>query len=608
MSLETAILTMALVCVLFLALRKTRPVRLAGQPGLGVLMPELVWRCAFCLLALVLPLAFEPAASQPAASAPATPRGDDVPKLIALLEREWLEPQTAISPDGTQVVYLRTRGRLKDNRVDTELWLAPAAGGEHQRIVAAEHGSDQAARSPDGRWLTYLSARGSAPQIYAWSLDTRREVQLTAVAMGVANYTWSPDGTRIAFTGQAPVPDAIRQRRERFSAYRVVGEPPPGTQLLTVDVGASLKAPHAGTVRAEDYSIEGWLAPVAWSPDGTSIAFSGRPRKEVARDPDIYVVELSSGRTRAIVTQKGRDRDPLWSPDGQHVAFLSDMARSGLAGWHYELAVVSTTGGTPPRSVSSAFDNLPRPIAWLPSGIYFQGSRGVTRHLFRTDLDGRVVRASAPDMLMAQGFSLSRTGSHIAFVAAEIDSIDELYVSDASPFTPRALSSQRENFDRIGVGRRQLITWKNPRDGETVEGVLITPADFDPSRSIRFWSWSTVVPRRWTGQCREEIASTRWTSGQQRARLSCARTTAAAGTARAGDRSHTEDFPRKLRTWRRASRTCRRKVSSMRPASVAWGGATAATWSPCSQPARTSARRRQSAPPQPIGVLPTTAA
>lgn len=445
-------------------------------------MPELVWRYACCLIALVLPLALEPAASQPAASAQATPRGDDVRKLRALLERESLEPQTAISPDGTQVAYLRSRDRLEDDRVHTELWLVPATGGEHQRIVAAEHRAARAAWSPDGRWLTYLSARGRAPQIYAWSLDTQREVELTAVAMGVTNYTWSPDGTRIAFIGQAPVPDAIRQRHERFSAYRVVGEPTPGTQLLTVDVGLSLKAPQAGTLRAEDYSIEGWLAPVAWSPDGTSIAFSGRPRKERAREPDIYVVDLATGRTRAIVTQKGRDRDPLWSPDGQQVAFLSDMARSGLAGWHYEIAVAPTTGGVLPRSVSSAFDNLPRPIAWLPSGIYFQGSRGVTSHLFRTDLDGRIVRASAPDALMAQGFSVSRTGSHIAFIAAEIDSVDELYVSDASPFTPRALTSQRESVDRAGVGRRQLITWKNPRDGETVEGVLITPGDFDPSK------------------------------------------------------------------------------------------------------------------------------
>ena len=442
-------------------------------------MPKVVWRYSFCLFALVLPLAFEPSASQPAASTQATPRGDDVSMLTRLLERESLEPQTAISPDGTQVAYLRTRGRLKDNRFDRELWLAPAAGGEHQRIVAAAHGAGQAAWSPDGRWLTYVSARSSAPQIYAWSLDTRREVQLTAVAMGVANYRWSPDSTRIAFTGQAPVPEAIQQR---FSAYRVVGEPPPGTQLLTIDVGASLTAPQAGTVRAADYSIEGWLAPVAWSPDGTSLAFSGRPRNEAARDPDIYAVELSSGRTRAIVTQKGRDRDPLWSPDGQHVAFLSDMARSGLAGWHYELAVVPTTARTPPRSVSSAFDNLPRPIAWLPSGIYFQGSLGVTRHLFRTDLDGHVVRVSAPDTLMAQGFSVSRTGSHIAFVAAEVDSIDELYVSAASPFAPRPLTTQRESFERTGLGRRRLITWKNPRDGEAVEGVLITPEGFDPSK------------------------------------------------------------------------------------------------------------------------------
>lgn len=72
---------------------------------------------------------------------------------------------------------LKSQPDLEGNRVSTELWLAPAAGGAHQRVVSGRESPDQPAWSPDGRWLTYLSARGGAAQIYAWSPETNREVQ-----------------------------------------------------------------------------------------------------------------------------------------------------------------------------------------------------------------------------------------------------------------------------------------------------------------------------------------------------------------------------------------------------------------------------------------------
>lgn len=95
----------------------------------------------------------------------------------------------------------------------------------------------------------------------------------------------------------------------------------------------------------------------------------------------------------------------------------------------------------PPQSVSRRFGNLPRPVKWLQTGLYFEGQQGIARHLFRTDIAGYVTRQSAPDGLMAYGFSLSSDGSRIAFVAAESDSVDDVYVADAAPFTARSLTT-----------------------------------------------------------------------------------------------------------------------------------------------------------------------
>src|SRR5580765_3007134 len=65
-----------------------------------------------------------------------------------------------ISPDGTSVAFTVTRSDLAKNRMVTNIWLMPAAGGEPRQLTVAERGSNTALRwSPDSRYLYFVSNR-----------------------------------------------------------------------------------------------------------------------------------------------------------------------------------------------------------------------------------------------------------------------------------------------------------------------------------------------------------------------------------------------------------------------------------------------------------------
>ena len=64
-----------------------------------------------------------------------------------------------ISPDGRHVVYEQTRTNWETNAFETDLWLADVEAGESHLLTTAAKSATDAAWSPDGRWIAFLSDR-----------------------------------------------------------------------------------------------------------------------------------------------------------------------------------------------------------------------------------------------------------------------------------------------------------------------------------------------------------------------------------------------------------------------------------------------------------------
>lgn len=388
-----------------------------------------------------------------------------------------------ISPDGRWVAYTVTETSFKDDAYVTHLWLVSATGEEQGvQLTRGNKSAGNPQWSPDSTWLAFTSDRiGDRNQIFAIRPDGGEAIQLTKSETPVTNFDWSEDGKMIAYVATEPQTKAAKDRKEHYGDYQVVRKDYNFPHLWTFDVAEALKDPVVGRQRTKgrDFSVGGF----SWSPDSTRIAFSATINPDLVQGTtsDIYVLDVARDDVKKIVSQPGPDNNPRWSPDGKQIVFSSAMGKTVFFHANSQLAIVPAAGGTP-RSITSQFDEQPGLVAWTDAGIYFSGLQKTAGHLFRVDPSGStILRVTGPDALMAGGFTIADDGSRIAFTAASPTSLNEVYVSDVQRFSPRALTRMTDQTKPFVLGTREVISWKST-DGTPIEGVLIKPADFDPTK------------------------------------------------------------------------------------------------------------------------------
>jgi dipeptidyl aminopeptidase/acylaminoacyl peptidase len=407
--------------------------------------------------------------------------GKHVPTVDDLLNLQSVGG-AQISPDGTRVAYTVSAANFKEDAFVSQIWVANAATGETLQITRGEKSSTSPRWSPDGQWVAFLSNRvKDKNQIFAIRLAGGEAAQLTKSETAISSIWWSPDGKTIAFAAPEPDAQARKDRKEHLAEYEVVRGDYAFAQLFTLDVAEALKAPVKGKQRTKgtDRSVSSF----SWSPDGARIVFAATKNPDLIQGvtSDIYVVKLSDDSVAPLVSQPGPDTNPKWSPDGKEIVFQSAMGNTRYFASNTRLAVVPAQGGSV-RSLTPDFDEDPFLIDWIGDGVYFAASRKTAAHLFRLDpATGRIAAVSAPDGFMGNGFSFSKDGKRVAFTAGSPTSVPELFVSDLSPFNPRALTKMTDQAKDLTLGTREVISWQS-QDGATIEGVLIKPADFDPKK------------------------------------------------------------------------------------------------------------------------------
>jgi dipeptidyl aminopeptidase/acylaminoacyl peptidase len=406
---------------------------------------------------------------------PMTP--DDV-----LAVRNVSDPQ--ISPDGRWVAYVVSHADLKDNAVDSDVYLVATSCGlshtgtcEPIRLTTSKKADTSPRWSPDGKLIAFLSSREEKPQIFLISPSGGEAERLTDSKAGVTGFQWSPDGTRIAYTApRDPTPDEERKVKEKDDAI-VVDADFPFARLWTIDV--------ASRATRQLFADDVHVTDPQWSPDGRMIAYvaTPSPKADDARLSDIFVIAAEGGAPRRLVDNPGADASPRWSPDGKSIAFVTRLTKLPSEIGLQKLAVVEAGGGVP-RLVAAAFDQQPGAPAWSADGstIFFTAGARTTMQLYSVRSAGGLPSAITNVDAVISGATFSRDAGVVAFTQSDMQHAADIYVARLSAsVSAERLTDHNPQLRDIALGKSEVVHWKG-RDGLDLEGVLVYPVGYQAGR------------------------------------------------------------------------------------------------------------------------------
>src|SRR6185295_3986066 len=212
---------------------------------------------------------------------------------------------------------------VKSTSGNSDIYWQRVGEGEPVNLTAASSAADtQQAFSPNGQQIAFRSERAGGG-LFVMRATGKSPHRLTEFGY---NPAWSPDGREIAFATEG-IADPLQRKHN--------------SQLWVVDVATGDKR-----LVGDDDAVQ-----PSWSPHGRRIAYWGLPTGSAQRI--IWTLPAAGGEPVQVTHDDHVNWNPLWSPDGRYLYFVSDRNGS-MNVWRVAIDEASGRTQGEPEAVTSS--------------------------------------------------------------------------------------------------------------------------------------------------------------------------------------------------------------------------------------------------------------
>jgi dipeptidyl aminopeptidase/acylaminoacyl peptidase len=412
-------------------------------------------------LSTLLLLLLVPVAASHAAPARAPFRLGDALTLGTISDLTW-------SANGERLAFVVSSPDTAEDTNNQDVWLLDLADGRTTRLTRHPKNDFSPSFSPGGDSLVFIANRATGddarPGLWMLSLRGGDPWPVATLDESVGEVAWSPDGRSLAYVKIDTLPRSLREARKKKADAVTEDQRLQLPQLWVLDLASGRSRRLTGNERYVWY--------VRWSPDSKHVAFLTSPtgKPDDSNVADIGVVASSGGPVRTL---DAIGAPFAWSPDGRWIAWASGGDRTQYI-QKTDLWVESVAGGAP-INLTAGFDGDVSAPAWSPNSdsLYFHAALGASTEMVALARKGGPVQLEV-DRRGAAGDPVLAANGRMAWVQSSPTEASEVWVANHPAEQGHAATRLHAAISGLALGTTRTVHWTSS-DGVTVEGLLVRP-------------------------------------------------------------------------------------------------------------------------------------
>jgi len=408
----------------------------------------------------------------------------------------------AASPNGEEVIYTVTYSNISENRNYTDIYLVNSSTKEKKQLTSTSENEFSIGWRPDGKKVSFLSAKSGTVQLYEMDLDGANVVQVTQIEGGIEGYMYAPDLSMLLYVSAVKLDSTIHDlypdlpladaRIETDLMYRHWDSWHDYTynHPFIVDYqNQKIIGESFDLMKDEHYDTPlkpfGGMEQLAWSPDSKSIVYSCKKlvgkAYALSTNSDVYIYNLADKTTTNLSEGiGGYDINPTFSPNGSYLAWES-MEHDGFEADKNRLMLLNLSTGEK-NDLTKGFDQSIQQIKWSSDNqkLFFISDYHATENVYELTLNSDSIKQITFGEHDVTGYELS--GNKLITTQMSMSHPIDIYAQDFKDNSTINLSDVNEKaLSKLKFGKVEG-RWIETTDKKQMLTWIIYPPNFDSAK------------------------------------------------------------------------------------------------------------------------------